>query len=190
MVATIIMLYGIPTNDPLLDPSYYNYFFWALFCLAKDDRIYVGGGSADPSRPELTESETAFKILTERLKVHPGRVKSVPVGLDARDVLEHLARELKGSSVRICCAYTHQDLVRFLAWKYFDGNVQVVPLTFPIELVNDRPRSRYLRIMRIPRTLLGIAGAYMPWARRLEQWLRERHMRKCAMYPNKLPPIT
>lgn len=190
MTPTIIMLYGIPTNDPLSDPSYDNYLSWALFRLIKDDRIYVGGGSTDPSRPELTESETAFEILTKRLSVSPERIIMSPVGLDAREVLERLAKKLKGSPVQIFCAYTHQDLVRFLAWKYFNGNVQVVPLTFPIELADDRPRSTYLRIMRIPRTLLGIAGAYMPWARRLEQWLRERHMRECAMYPDKLPPIT
>lgn len=176
---SIVMLYGIP-RKPLTDSNYYNYFSWALAKMETGEAIYIGGGATDPSRPTLTEAETAVEILTGRLNVTNGRIVASKQGLDAREVLECLGKITSGSHIQIFCAESHQDLVRFLAWWIFRDRAIIVPLPFPANLAKKPARSMYLRAMRIPRTLLGIAGVYMSPARKLEQWFRARHMRKMA----------
>ena len=172
----IVLLYGIPQN-PLTDQSYDNYFTRVLREVEEGETIYVGGGATDPGRPMLTEAGVAVEML--RKLNYTGTVIASETGLDVQGVFKNLSDNLKKSPVRIFCAYTHKDLVEFLVRRHF-SDAQVITLPFPAELAEKPAKSMYLRAMRIPRTLLGIAGVYVPWARRFEQLLRARHMRKMA----------
>ena len=200
----LIMLYGIPRVDTPIDHNYATYLSWVLGDPDDDGKapIYVGGGATDPSRPRRTEALTAALILRV-LKVDVERLYVKPEGRDAREVLEHMAKVFRSeaTTVRIYCAYSHQDLVRFLAGKILVGReVEVVPLPFPVD--QGMATGMAMRALRYPRTLLGKAAWYheqfdaprwlidLGWRpeliREFEWWLRLRHMRKHAMFPERV----
>ncbi len=178
MKAVIVMLYGIPT-DPLTNPDYKSYFRSVLGNIERDGgnaHIYVGGGSTDPFRAALTEAEFAEKLFLH-LGVPQELLHSCPHGLDAREALECLAQIIPddGRPIRIYCAWTHQDLVRYQAQEIFGASrVDIVPLTYPTDLSDSA--SVAVRVARIPRYLLGRLGRRFVPIRVLEIRLRELFM--------------
>ncbi len=161
----------------MTDSNYYNFFCWGLFRLPRDAVILLGGGATDPSRPSLTEAATAKEILHRRLHVADERIHAIPRGLDAREVLELMAEVVSASSkIVIFCAWTHQDLVRFHACRLFGERVEIVPLAFPAHVPSGSVQAWILRLRRVPRTLLGMAGVHLRRVRALELWLRRRHI--------------
>lgn len=186
MIANIIMLYGVPKGQsPERDPNYRAYFKSVLAHAhghARGDpeqEFFVGGGATDPSR-RVTEAYVGMLVLLS-LGADVRKVHSVPHGLDAREVLEAIERRVPSDArVRVYCAYTHQDLVKFLVSRIFPWEVvEVVPLPFPA--TQGRLKGRVLRALRWPRTLLGIAAWHSRALRDfVEIPLRARHMRECA----------
>ncbi|NBS69367.1 hypothetical protein EBT31_10715 [bacterium] len=175
-VTGIFMLYGIPRN-PMTDSNYYNFFRWGLLHLPQDAVILLGGGATDPGHSSATEAEVAKEILHRRLHVPDERIHAIPRGLDAREVLEiHASKIPRDSRVTIFCAWTHQDLVRFHARRLFGERAKIVPLAFPAHMPSGSVQAWILRLRRVPRTLLGMAGVHLRRVRALELWLRRRHM--------------
>lgn len=197
--AAIFMLYGIPLGNPppLTDRGYRGYLRMGLANFPKRSvpvRVYFPGGATDPSRPEHTEAGYAFEVALDNPEFRPFPLSAIKEGLDAREALEHLARHLeyeKGDiEIIIFCAWTHQDHVRYLARKIFRNRrkVTIVGLRFPHNI--SLAGSLWRRLARIPRLALAMGAWHFTAIRNFEWWLRFRHMRKCAMYPNKLPPIS
>lgn len=177
----IFMLYGVP-EDPMSDQSYYNYFLRGIRLLPHETHIYVAGGATDPSRPDMTEAETAKDALVNRLGIAETRIHAHPQGLDAREALEALADAIPCDDrhLIVFCAWTHQELVVYHVRRLFGFRAEVIPLSFPADLQSGSIAAWSVRIMRIPRTLLGILGMKYVWARRLEMRLRRRHMERVA----------
>lgn len=188
--AAIVMLYGISQGDAV-DENYIRYFGGVLDRLKERDSeapplIYLGGGATDPSRPHLTEAGTAQDIFM-RMGVSRARLRVHPHGLDARDALKFLSLEVSRNvkTVKVFCASTHQDLVWFLARKAFaEKRVEIVPLPFPAG--QNSAKALLVRIARLPRVALGVAAWHSPRARQIERWLRRRHMRRAAAFPEHL----
>ncbi len=182
---SIFMMNGIP-ELPLEDANLYNYFSRGIFLANSVDTLcHLAGGATDPSRPNETEAETGARVLRERLHIPERLISAHPQGIDAREVLEHHARNIPtGSPITIFCAWTHQDLVRFHALRLFGERAQVVPLAFPTDVQSESAQAWRVRLKRVPRTLLGIAGVYIPLARAVELLLRRRHMREMASRPS------
>jgi hypothetical protein len=196
--AIIVMAYGVRERpDPARDPVYSAYTCGILNHADMESKrggghsldgvpIYIPGGATDPSLPDITEAESLrsffqyFDDGRHKLHIHPH-------GLDAREALEGLSEVIPGEVrfLAVYAAYTHCDLVRCAIRRAFPAQrTLVIPREFPQGLRGSA--AVWKRLLRVPRTLLGVAGYYSESVRNLERDLRADFMRKHAAHPERL----
>lgn len=195
MEIAVFALYGVPRGVPALDLNYRWYFQLGLGSLDPTQviPIHFAGGATDPSRPTLTEAGAALEVFQalhlspERYPLHPH-----PAGLDCREAFEAIAESLAAdvAQVTVFCAWTHKFHTEYLAHKILGAGgrrkVTVVGLVFPLDI--GFTGMVWGRVSRIPRFFLSV-GSWHSEAIRVYEWrLRLRHMRRCAAYPERLPP--